>query len=112
MAIFIVLSIMFAVFWYMTWSDNQAKNIALANSTQKEQDLNEAVRDNLDEIRKLKGRIGVGENVEYGEGDDDPARDESPPFRAHENQRTRQPFKHSTTLHDTDVTDHRWCQRS
>ncbi len=72
MAIFAVLSIMFAVFWYMTWSDNQAKNIALASSQKKEQDLNGTVRDSLEEIRNLKGRIGVGENMEYGAGDTDP----------------------------------------
>jgi hypothetical protein len=71
MAIFALLSVAFAVFWYMTWSDNQLVYKSLADATKKEQDLNDNVRGALEEIRHLKGLIGVGENDETGIGDPD-----------------------------------------
>ncbi|MEO1972177.1 MAG: hypothetical protein ABGX07_11515, partial [Pirellulaceae bacterium] len=70
MAIFMVLSIMFAVFWYMMYSDNQ---ILQANETKLKNDsenLKSAVSGGLEEIRLLKNLIGVGENAETGAGDD------------------------------------------
>ncbi len=71
MAIFALLSVSFAVFWYMTWSDNQLVYKSLGDATKKEQDLNGTVRDQLAEIQHLKGLIDVGENVETGIGDPD-----------------------------------------
>ncbi|MCP4787414.1 MAG: hypothetical protein GY903_19290 [Fuerstiella sp.] len=71
MAIFAVLSVMLAVFLYMTVSDNRAKAIALDNSKEKESDLNGTLREKLDDIRLLNRLIGVGENVEAGSGDTD-----------------------------------------
>ena len=71
MAIFALLSVAFAVFLYMTWSDNQLVYKSLDDATKKEQDLNGTVRDQLAEIQHLKGLIGEGENVETGIGDTD-----------------------------------------
>ncbi|MCA9084777.1 MAG: hypothetical protein KDA81_12010 [Planctomycetaceae bacterium] len=69
LAIFVVLSILFAVFWYMTWTDNQLKAVALVNAANKEQELNGTVKDQLAQITALKSLIGEAENAEVGVGD-------------------------------------------
>ncbi len=70
MAIFMVLSIMFAVFWYMMYSDNQNLQQDLAKARDDNTPLKDAVSGGLEEIRLLKNLIGVGENAETGAGDD------------------------------------------
>ena len=66
LAIFSVLSVVFAVFWYLTFSDNQAKTAALINAGNKEQDRTRDVQDLIAQVNTLKAKIGAEEAQEVG----------------------------------------------
>lgn len=66
LAIFSVLSVVFAVFWYLTYSDNTAKTQALVNAGNKEQELTRVVNEQLAEANSLKDAIGVEHSLEIG----------------------------------------------
>ncbi|MCA9048924.1 MAG: hypothetical protein KDA89_09375 [Planctomycetaceae bacterium] len=69
LAIFAVLSIMFAVFWYMTWTDNQAKTAALASANNEKENLQGTVREANEKIATLLNVIGEAEGADVGVGD-------------------------------------------
>lgn len=69
LAIFMVLSVVFAVFWYMTAADNQLKVAALAKAANDNQDLTGTVRVQTEQLNTLKRLIGRGEGEDVGEGE-------------------------------------------
>ena len=69
LAIFSVLSVVFAVFWYMTFSDNQAKTAQLLNAVNKQKEIEGTVNDLNAQISKLKELVGAP-NAEVGHGVD------------------------------------------
>lgn len=74
LAIFSVLSVVFAVFWYLTYSDNAAKTQALINAGNKEQELTRIVGEKLAESNAMKEAIGVDTSTDVGAaGDTDSA---------------------------------------
>lgn len=68
LAIFSVLSVVFAVFWYMTFSDNQAKTAQLLNAVNKQKEIEGTVNDLNAQIAKLKELVGTP-NADVGHGD-------------------------------------------
>ena len=70
LAIFSVLAIVFAVFWYITYSDNQLLQQSLAAATKKEQDLNGTVQALIQERTQLKQVIGAEEAQAVGDKSD------------------------------------------
>lgn len=72
LAIFSVLSVVFAVLWYMMYSDNVAKTVALVNAGNKEQKLNGTLSTTIADSNAMKDQIGVGRTMDVGapgEGD-------------------------------------------
>lgn len=67
LAIFAVLTVVFAVFWYMTYSDNQAKAAQLANAANSEQDLKGTVADLISQVNTLKQLIGRAEGEDVND---------------------------------------------
>lgn len=66
LAIFSVLSVVFAVLWYMMYSDNVAKTAALVNAGNKEQDLTRVVATGVADSNAMKAQIGVGDTMDVG----------------------------------------------
>ncbi len=66
LAIFSVLSVVFAVLWYMMYSDNVAKTAALVNAGNKEQDLTRVVATGVSDSNAMKAQIGVGDTMDVG----------------------------------------------
>ena len=69
LAIFMVLSVVFAVFWYMTATDNQLKDAALTKAANDNQELTGTVRVQTEQLNTLKRLIGRGEGEDVGEGE-------------------------------------------
>lgn len=69
LAIFMLLSVVFAVGWYMTYSDNQTTAAALLAAQNSTQDLEGKVKVQLADINTLKKLIGRGENEDVGTGE-------------------------------------------
>lgn len=69
LAIFILLSVVFAVGWYMTYSDNQTTSSALLAAQNKTQDLEGTVKALNADLDTMKGLIGEGQNEDVGTGE-------------------------------------------
>jgi hypothetical protein len=74
LAIFMLLSVLLAVFWYLNAADLQLKDAQLAKAASDNQNLTGIVRVRDEQLNTLKRLIGKGESVEVGEGETtDPA---------------------------------------
>lgn len=69
LAIFIVLSIVFAVFWYMSHADNEQIRSQMLAAQKDKQDAEATVRDLNDQINFMKDRTGYGREMEVGHQD-------------------------------------------
>ena len=69
LAIFMLLSVVLAVFWYLNAADLQLKDAQLAKAASDNQNLTGIVRVRDEQLNTLKRLIGKGESVEVGEGE-------------------------------------------
>lgn len=69
LAIFILLSVVFAVGWYFAHSDSQTNADALVAAQNQTQNLQTDVKGQIEELRTLKALIGRGENEDVGVGE-------------------------------------------
>ena len=69
LAVFMVLSGMFAFFWYRTYSDNQAMAMQLQTSQASERESKGIVSDQIAELNALKSLIGRAETEDTGVGE-------------------------------------------
>lgn len=69
LAIFIMLSVLLAVGFYMTWADNQKLTTDLLTAQNKAQETESSLKAQIAGSNTLKGLIGAGQNDEIGVGE-------------------------------------------